>query len=352
MGREEEALAAFREAIRLDGDRLGPAIFDLGRMLGRRGRFDEAAATLRRARRLAEAEGLPDQVELAEREMDELRVLEAIAGARAGSGEAVAILGGMIDRLPDDRQFDSPRSRLITRLVRDDAVFDALTRARPDDPQLWICRGRPLAARGDWSRAATYYAHAIDACPPGEEWYEHAALRLMIGDDHGYRVAVRRIVGATTDDPFLCYVLARSVGVAASPAADPAQVVSQAERAVADRRAGWNLHVWGLVLLRAGRTEEAIHRLEESLGSGWEVDGVGGGENRLALALAHHRLGHASTALGLLDQATAWGRGYEQVIRGRDGTVPATDWLGFSLLLREAEGPIRDAAFPTDPFAP
>jgi tetratricopeptide (TPR) repeat protein len=61
----EEAVAAQREAVRLDGEHLGDAIFALANLLRRLGRYDEATGTLRRAAELARREDRPDQVKRA-----------------------------------------------------------------------------------------------------------------------------------------------------------------------------------------------------------------------------------------------------------------------------------------------
>jgi eukaryotic-like serine/threonine-protein kinase len=62
MDKLDEAVAAHRVAVRLDGKHAGDAIFALGEMLRRLGRYDEAIETLRQARDIARAEARPDQV--------------------------------------------------------------------------------------------------------------------------------------------------------------------------------------------------------------------------------------------------------------------------------------------------
>jgi serine/threonine-protein kinase len=63
QGNAEEAISAYREAVRLDGAHVGQAIIQLGELLRRLGRYDEAADTFRRARELAQVEGPPAQVQ-------------------------------------------------------------------------------------------------------------------------------------------------------------------------------------------------------------------------------------------------------------------------------------------------
>ena len=67
MGRLDEALAAHRNAVRIDGEHAGEAIFALGELLRSAGPI-----TMRRSKRFAEpmdlarAEGRSDQVQRAE----------------------------------------------------------------------------------------------------------------------------------------------------------------------------------------------------------------------------------------------------------------------------------------------
>ncbi|MDG3005951.1 protein kinase domain-containing protein [Paludisphaera mucosa] len=89
LGLLEEAAEANCEAVRLDGDRLGSSIFNLGYLLRDLGRYEEAAETFRRASHLARAEDRPDQVRLAEdglRGVDVRRSLVArLPGLHAGA---------------------------------------------------------------------------------------------------------------------------------------------------------------------------------------------------------------------------------------------------------------------------
>ena len=65
LGKLDEAVAAHRSAVRLDGKHAGEAIFALGELLRRLGRYDEAIETLHLAMDLARDEGRPDQVQRA-----------------------------------------------------------------------------------------------------------------------------------------------------------------------------------------------------------------------------------------------------------------------------------------------
>ena len=276
----------------------------------------------------------------------------AVTGSAAGAAEEA---GELIEATPEARAYHSERSKLITRLVQDDALFHALTQARPDDTQLWTCRGRDRACRGDFAGAAADYAQVMERCPPSEEWYEHAALRLLVGDAEGYQHAVDRMIehAEDSDDPFLAYVLARSAGLATEPPVEPGRTVAWAERAVDSGRFGYYLHTSGLALYRAGRLQEAIERLEQSTQSSWGTNVPS--PNNLVLAMTRHELGQEAEARRLLNEALVWGERKERAIRAgvENNKSYATDWLEFSVLRREAEALILDdIPLPEDVFAP
>jgi Flp pilus assembly protein TadD len=119
---------------------------------------------------------------------------------------------------------------------------------------------------------------------------------------------------------------------------DPARVVALEERAVASGPREARLYGLGLAHYRAGQFEQAIRRLDESreANPGWHATCL----NWVALALAHHRLGHR-------EQAQAWLR---RAVELEDRSKPITpeggvsnrlrewwDWIEFRLLLREAK---------------
>ena len=101
------------------------------------------------------------------------------------------------------------------------------------------------------------------------------------------------------------------------------------------------LNTLGAALYRAGRFEDAIHRLEEGirLRGGTELP-----QDRVFLAMAHHRLGHRDLARRYL----------ESLRRRQESTDPERFWeeLEIRLLASEAESTILyDPIFPADPFA-
>jgi eukaryotic-like serine/threonine-protein kinase len=262
-----------------------------------------------------------------------------------------------LDLLPPYRLWNSPRSERALALARWNRAYDALLALRPDDGHLWCVRGRYHALRGQWERAAADFARGVRSAPPdSEEWFEHACLRLIIGDHGGYRSFVREIVGreAGTSNPYVAYVLARSCVLCATSVVEPEQVIRWAEQAVKAEPLPWYQGALGAAYYRAGQFDQAVRWLEESNRS-YKTGAYAADsdlENRLLLALAHMRLGHAPAARDLV-------RGVQRALKRVDSTrtdgavsLGSTDWLPLQILLSEAEAVVLyDPIFPADPFA-
>jgi tetratricopeptide (TPR) repeat protein len=277
----------------------------------------------------------------------------ALLLAQSRWDEAAADFARELELLPRDRRWQTSRSRRALALAQWDQAYARLLELRPDDGQLWCARGRYHALRGQWDQAAADFARGIErAAPDSEECLEHACLRLIVGDNDGYRAFLAELErrACRLDDPFAAYILARTAVVAAAPVVEPERVTRWAERAVASSLNGWNLHTLGVAHYRAGRLDEAIWRLEESNAGDWGEQGRM--QNRLVLAMAHHRLGHAAQARTLLDEVTRWWSGIEAARTDGAVAMPLTDWLPLQLLRREAEALILgDPIGPAAPFA-
>ena len=88
MGKLDEAVAAHRNAVRLDGEHAGEAIFALGELLRRLGRYDEAIETLRRAtgpRPRRRATGSGPRADLARARVGHMKAIVARPPALIGS---------------------------------------------------------------------------------------------------------------------------------------------------------------------------------------------------------------------------------------------------------------------------
>ncbi len=255
--------------------------------------------------------------------------------------------------LPPDRYWRSPRSQMIVELPRWDQAYAKLLELKPDDGDLWVGRGRYAALRSRWDQAAADFARGIaSAAPDSEEWFEHACLRLIVGDRVGYRAFIREMSRreGRTSDPFMAYVLARSSSLASESVIDQGTVIRWAEQAVASDRNPWYLHCLGGAHYRADHLEEAIKLLEESNARDWTREGKA--QSRLLEAMAHHRSGHQSQARALLAAVQQWWKSVETTKSDGVVSIPTTDWLPLQLLLGEAEAVIfYDPIFPADPLA-
>src|SRR5262249_43096494 len=218
-----------------------------------------------------------------------------------------------LDLLPPDRFWRSARSTRALEMARWALAYEALLKLRPDDGHLWCVRGRFLALRGEWGRAAADFARGIASAPPdSEEWFEHACLRLIVGDREGYRAFVqqmRRREGQTSN-PIVAYVLARSCVQTSEPVVEPEQVIRWAESALRDGRRPWYLHVLGAAHYRAGHLDQAIKWLQESNAAYRDTPSADDTlQNDLVLAMAHERSGYSARARALLaDAQRSWRR--------------------------------------------
>ncbi len=242
---------------------------------------------------------------------------------------------------------------MIVELPRWNQAYDKLLELKPDDGDLWIGRGRYAALRSRWDQAAADFARGIaSAAPNSEEWFEHACLRLIVGDRVGYRAFIREMSRreGRTSDPFMAYVLARSSSLTSESVIDPGTVIRWAGQAVASDKNPWYLHSLGVAHYRADHLDEAIKLLEESDARDWSREGKA--QSRLLEAMAHHRKGHRPQARALLVAVQHWWKSIAATQSDGAVAMPTTDWLPLQLLLREAEAVILyDPVFPADPFA-
>ena len=264
---------------------------------------------------------------------------------------------GSIELSPEGRSWESPRSARLLSLARWDRAYARLMELRPDDGQLWYVRGRYHALRDRWELAAADFARGITSAPQdSEEGFEYASLRLIIGDDEGYRTFVQEIRRreGQTSSPFVAYVLARTGTLAAEPVVEPEQVIRWAEAPLRYGRPPWNLHVAGAAHYRAGHFAQAIKWLEES-NAAFSADTSGDHfqlQNRFVLAMAQKRSGRAAQARAMLAEAQRLWQRIEAARIDAAVSLPTVDWLPMRILRREAEAVILyDPVFPSDPFA-
>jgi Flp pilus assembly protein TadD len=246
-------------------------------------------------------------------------------------------------------------------------VFDRLVQLRPLDSRPWLARGRALADAGEWARAVEDYARMLElkgreledaGIKPSTDALrsraaaelELAALRLLAGDEAGYRdlcSAMRREHEKTADE-FIASMAVRTMTLAADGAADWSAAVRQADLAVGKSpKTAWYVCALGAAHHRAGNDAEAVKRLEESLRvhPAW----IGRGQNYVFLAMATHRLGWDDEAREWLKKTEAWLAETEQA-KGRNrfgyaASAYLNDWLTVRVVVREARAAlgVKDA---------
>jgi tetratricopeptide (TPR) repeat protein len=255
---------------------------------------------------------------------------------------------------------------------RDEALDEILrmptTGCRPG-PEVWRGLRRRRAARGDWAGALRDFAAPGSPVPslPAPDLLAQACLLRLAGDsERADRFAVEvgdlpdRLPSTQADGtpiPALGIQMPLWVRLLDDPPADPADLIQKAERYVSSHP-GAGKYVLGAALLRAGRLDEAVRQFEASLAV--EPDWSNSGMNAYGLAIAHHRLGHRDQARAWLDRAESWlnrlDRTYASeapgVLTGQPQVAVTFEfWVYAHVLRREVDGLFLDASFPGDPFA-
>ena len=129
---------------------------------------------------------------------------------------------------------------------------------------------------------------------------------MLAADLEGYRGVRNRALKRFRPNPGPrgAYLAARIIALAPAPTADLDRALDWANQAVAAESRAHHLHTLGLVHYRAGRFDEAVHSLTQSMERepGWPAHVL----DWLLLAMAHHRLGHADEARQWFAKAVEW----------------------------------------------
>jgi tetratricopeptide (TPR) repeat protein len=294
---------------------------------------------------------------------------------------AVTHLDALIAAAPPSWMLLGRRARACARLGRWDEVIADASRAialRPEQDQLWKLdglwplRGNAHAEQSRWQQAAADLTRAIEQDTANPDLQINLArVQLADGDTGRYRGACTRLIrdfGQSTDRN-VANAVAWTCILAPEAALDREAVVRCARSAVKtapkDSDKHRSLQTLGAATYRAGRYEEAIGHLNDTLKALTELGGprleidpkaagvvssgpAPGGDalDWLFLSMAHHRLGHAEAARKWLDKAVTHIDRADQ--DPPDGTSPDSrlDWqtrLAYRVLRREAEGLIGGA---------
>jgi len=233
-------------------------------------------------------------------------------------------------------------------MVQQPEVFQRLVELKSDSFAWWWARGLMFANQRQWSKAANDCAKSLEflnelSDPPGANIVQSlATLRLLAGDEPGY-LELREIILTKMDrisDPSSANMLSRACTLRPSDSKTGSVPINLAERALAtDAKRAWYLYGLGAAYYRAGRHDDAIPLMKESLSLSPRWGGRA--QNQVMLAMACHQLNHKDEALRWLEAAKASLQQLEQNIgSGKFGFAESTfinDWLAIQVLIAEAE---------------
>jgi tetratricopeptide (TPR) repeat protein len=199
-----------------------------------------------------------------------------------------------------------------------------------------------------WSKAAAYYATKAKQYPEVVRLhYFHVLSLLTLGDEAGLRQACSDPLdrfGSSTSHHIannVAWYCLLAPGAVANRAA-PVRLARLAVNDAPEAEKPTFLNTLGAALYRAGRSQEALRRLEEGIR---KRGGESLPQDWVFLAMAHHQLGHDTEARRWLDRLRAH--------RPNENSSDFWNELEIRLLRSEAEAVILyDPVFPADPFAP
>ena len=172
-------------------------------------------------------------------------------------------------------------------------------------------RAQSLAQKGRWDLAAAAFGKLVEQEPDNlGSRYPHIRSLVEAGDRAGVRRACEDLLKrfGTKADHAQSNSIAWTCVLAPDAAVYGEALVHLAEAGVAGRPERGRersevLNTLGAALYRAGRFEEAIRRLNESIQA---LDGGDVPKGFAFLAMAHHRLGHRDEAKRWLDKLAAY----------------------------------------------
>jgi predicted Zn-dependent protease len=304
------------------------------------GRFDKAAAEYEHAERLGSRDLVLD-----------FQAHYVLDSTRAGRwAEALWYLDRLIAARPDEGSLHEDRAAVYGKLGREaDRQADlAHVFALGADEGLVIPRAEQLGRAGHWAEAARLLGRCGHQGPPSRELAQAWAIAsLKAGDHAGYREACVAFMDSQGSDPTVVWnALSGASLLSLAPGAidDYRLPVDWIERRLSATPPPPPLYrhlfsnALGGLLLRAGRIDEAIARLNEGIAALKEPELP---TDWAYLAVAHARKGSAIEARPWLDRL----RGVQH-----DPQAAFWDFQELALLSSEAESLLFDAEFPRDPF--
>jgi predicted Zn-dependent protease len=263
--------------------------------------------------------------------------------------EALWYLDRLIAARPDDGALHEDRAAVYGKLGREADRRAELARVFElgADQGLVIPRAEELGRAGRWAEAAGLLARCGRTRPLSRELAQAWVIACLKASDRvGYREACAAFLACQGPDPTVIWnaLAAASFFALGAEALDDYRVpIGWCQKRLTAIPAPPPLyrHIFssalGGLLLRAGRVDEAIVRLNEGITAG-EVDIP---TDWAYLALAHAKKGDFAEARRSLERLPA---------AGPESSAPFWDLQELALLRSEAESLFLDAEFPSDPF--
>jgi eukaryotic-like serine/threonine-protein kinase len=310
------------------------------RALSRSDEFKKAAVDYEQAERLGKREVVLDvQVHC---------VLDCAKAERWG--EALWYLDRLLAARPDDATLREDRAGVYGKLGRESERQAELARAFElgADEELVIPRAVELGRAGRWVQASRLLARCGRKGAVGRELAQAWGVACMKGGDRvGYREACTAFMAWEGPEPTVLWnALSQASLLALAPEAidDYRAPVAWFEKRLTANPAPASLvrrlfsNALGGLLLRAGRFDEAIARLNESMAVAKEIELP---TEWAYLAMAHARKGNFAQARRWLDR-----------LRALQADPQGSFWdvQELAVLQSEAESLFSDAVFPSDPF--
>jgi tetratricopeptide (TPR) repeat protein len=224
--------------------------------------------------------------------------------------EAAESLVRALEPIQDDRRMEAARFEIDGLLASSDEAFAKAAGLRPDDPQLWVARGRYLAWHGRWKEAAEAYGRGVVAQPVWFDWIEYGSVLVLADELDGYQKFCSQMLERVGKPGGFRSVwsAAQTQAMAARVARlHPAsgigteQILDWADEAALKEPLAQTYYTAAAARLRAGRYAEAAtlaHRSIEELPE-WSASDL----NWYVLAVAHQKQGHGEEARRWLEKA-------------------------------------------------
>jgi Flp pilus assembly protein TadD len=314
------------------------------RAWSRSDKFDKAAADYQQAERLGSRE---QSLDFQAHRSSECTTAERWA-------EALWYLDRLIAARPDDGSLHEERAEVYGKLGREADRQAELARVveRGADQGVVIPRAEELGRDGRWAVAAGLLARCGRVGPLSRELAQAWGIACLKAGDHtGYREACAAVLARQWPEAIVAWdaTLAGSLLALGVHGLDDYRVpIAWFEKRLADvpvpppiYRPYYFPNALGGLLIRAGRIDEAIARLNEGTAAAKEAKFPDYPTDWAYLALAHARKGNFAEARHWLEQL----RNFRPV-----PSITFWDLQELDLLRIEAESLLFDAEFPGGPF--